>query len=160
MNLKFARVGGLSPVTYKLPKGKEPNFHFPPPRKKGIYAFVYPYMEPYLWAWSKDNVLDFKDKGYRVFQYEGYLWCHFFEEGLRFAIDSKDDNWIKVHTDDFQTIFKESMKEDIKYLHKDGWVRGPKYFKIDDPYKRGRGGFSSKDHLEIFIEGKDLGKIK
>jgi hypothetical protein len=159
VKMTFARVGGLSPVTYKLPKGASPNFHFPPPRKKGIYAFIYPYMETFLWGWSDENHRDFKQHGYRLFSYKGFLWCHFVKEGLKYAIDS-NENWVQIHTDDLQVILKKVIKNDIHFLQQDEWLRGPLYYKIDDPYKRGRGGFSSKDHLEVFIEGKDLGKIK
>ena len=30
----------------------------------------------------------------------------------------------------------------------------------DDPYKKGRNGFMSKDILEVFIEKKNLGRIR
>ena len=46
--MKFARFGGLSPVKqdhYKT--GEDKGFHNPP-RKRGIYAFPYPYIEKFL----------------------------------------------------------------------------------------------------------------
>lgn len=46
-NIKFARVGGLSPVKQKGYNKGEETFHSPP-CKKGIYAFVHPYYEPFL----------------------------------------------------------------------------------------------------------------
>ena len=45
--IKFSRVGGLSPVKQKGYDPSMPGKHSPP-TKKGIYAFLYPYYEPFL----------------------------------------------------------------------------------------------------------------
>ena len=46
-NIKFARVGGISPVKQKGYDPAMPWTHSPP-AKKGIYCFVYPYYVPFL----------------------------------------------------------------------------------------------------------------
>lgn len=158
--MEFARVGGLSPVKYKPVPDKEPTFHFPPPRRNGIYAFVWPYVEPFLWAWSEEHKRDFKINGYRKFKFEGYLWCHHLDEGSKYS-SNIEGSWIRIHTNDFEKIFKENLVSDIKYLKKGSLFRGIDDFVIsNDPYKRGRNGFMSRDHLEVFIEASECGKIR
>lgn len=54
-NIKFARFGGLSPVVQEGYDPTMPGFHSPPCRK-GIYAFVYPYYEPFLLGGSYSKI--------------------------------------------------------------------------------------------------------
>jgi len=67
-NIKFARFGGLSPVEQTHYKTGEDKTYHNPPRKKGVYAFVYDYIESFLLGatmepdhisnksmWLKDN---------------------------------------------------------------------------------------------------------
>ena len=54
--VKFSRVGGLSPVIQKgyTTNDSERGYHTPPARK-GFYAFIHPYFEPFLLGggWAK-----------------------------------------------------------------------------------------------------------
>lgn len=149
--MTFLRFGGLSKVNYKSIFGKE-TFHSPP-AKKGIYAFIWPYMESFLWVWKlkhKDgeSEADWKKRknkymkdNTKKFQYRGLLWCHFTEyilDGIR------KGSWVQVHTDDLQKLLNKVKHDDRKAL---GSGVG-----IKDPYKTGLGGSMSKDHLEVFIE--------
>jgi hypothetical protein len=164
LDLVFARVGGLSPVKYKRVQGKEPTFHYPPPRRRGIYAFVFPYVEPFLWAWSKENKQEFELNGYRKFTFDGHLWCHFVKEGKDYS-DEIIGNWIRVHTRDFDKVFKKQMINDIKYLQ-NSYTGDPanrekhSHTIVTNPYKHGCNGFMSRDHLEIFIEASECAKIR
>ena len=46
-DLTFVRYGGLSPVKQKKERGEPENYHYPP-ANRGIYAFVWPYIELFL----------------------------------------------------------------------------------------------------------------
>lgn len=46
-NLTFLRYGGLSPVKQKGEKSPKETFHHPP-ANRGVYAFVWPWIEPFL----------------------------------------------------------------------------------------------------------------
>jgi hypothetical protein len=146
----FARFGGLSPVKYKK---KGDGFHAPP-CKKGIYAFVYPYIEIFLWSWNEtkyNNVKAGKDR-VRTFTYEGPIWCHFDIENHQ-----TKGSWVLLQWDEYIKAFKKQIHKDVVFLNKDFY---DKREQIKNPYKRGLGGCCSKDHLEVFIEGKNLGKIR
>lgn len=149
----FARVGGLSAHKYKKKKkvtnpdeeesGFVNTFHSPPV-KKGVYAFIWPYIEPFLWAWSETNQKEEKINGIRKFTYEGDLWCHFTEfvdVGHEF-----NGSWVKIHTSELPALLRKVNHADSKELAKDG-ITLP-----TNAYKRGRGGYMSRDHLEVFIE--------
>lgn len=51
--MKFVRFGGLSPVKQDQYKTKDKTFHNPP-KKKGIYAFPWPYIEYFLLSSTSD----------------------------------------------------------------------------------------------------------
>ena len=87
--IKFTRIGGLSPVIQKgyttIPEKR--GFHTPPARK-GFYAFIHPYFEPFLlggdWAKlgkkNKQEKFEYlKDKdGNKIKLYvKDYVWNHF-----------------------------------------------------------------------------------
>lgn len=161
--MQFSRHGGLSSVKYK--KGSKTGesyvhgitgdtiydtwsidgFHTPP-AKKGIYAFISYYEEPFLVGWKLKEGEKFK---YKRFEYNGDIWCHLTEvikSGVR------EGCWVKTTTQELELAFK-------KYKHllltqlQSGHI-------IKDPYKRGLNGCYSRDELEVFIEGKDLNKIR
>jgi hypothetical protein len=178
MKLQFSRVGGLSPRKYKLVKGKEPTFHYPPPKRDGLYAFVDGYTDTFLWAWNKQHVKDFEVHGYRKFSYTGDVWCHFVQEAIKanVAIEVKG-SWVKVSYKDFVKLFAKVKHEDMKWFFKQAIAdvierghdlspeeicqRASEYAKnLKDPYKRGLGGCISIDHLEVFIEASECGKIR
>lgn len=148
----FCRVGGFSSVKHKN-KDKKQTEHFPPPTKKGIYAFIWPYIEQFLFMWSEKNIKEYKVNGMRIFKYKGPLWCHFENEAK--ASFSKG-NWICTNTDYLEIIFRKVIKNDRKI------VMGHGYTFVRDPYKQGScSGFTIvRDFLEVYIEGKYLGKIK
>jgi hypothetical protein len=173
----FVRFGGLSKRNQKkygistIVDG----FH-KSPVNKGIYAFIHPYIEPFLFAWKhkmpdmpdmKDTdkwtkeqwdeyyVKDKKsfDKFYRenkkVFKYEGLIWTHFTDLPPKY-IKRRKGSWVEVHTSDWDTIMSKQKHLDMKEISYDDYM-GSKG-DIKDPYKRGLGGFMGKDHLEVFIE--------
>lgn len=183
-SVSIVRIGGLSKVKYK--GGTFGDFH-KPPVKKGYFAFLANYIEPFLYKWKynafdklakkqnidfdalsdeerekfereaekKNKELEHNDR-HRKIEYRGWLWCHFVNEALEYYKGSVEikGSWAKVHSDDFEQIFKKMMKNDTKALMKDklsfnGTNRNP----IKDPYKRGKsGGMTiSRDHLEVFI---------
>ena len=154
--VEFVRFGGLSPVNHKE-FYKQDSFHSPP-KKKGIYAFIFPYIEDFLWAWKvkgndewKSNKKKYHKNNRRQFTHNGEIWCHFIDEArtLGCALDYKKE-WVKVHTRDLKDLLKKIKQIDRIQL-KDEYSIGT-HENIHDPYKRGLGGFMSKDHLEIFIE--------
>jgi hypothetical protein len=151
--MQFIRLGGLSPVKHKREKFTS-NFHKPPTRK-GIYAFISPYIETYLCMFNETHEKEFKTHGFRKFEYEGPIWCHLSE-------NTTIGSWLLTNTDELPTLLKKCKHHDIKKLMEDPIFGGvQKHINIcDDPYKRGRNGFMSRDHLEVFIEGKYLGRIK
>jgi hypothetical protein len=156
--LVFARYGGLSPVNYKRGSDftKVPFHH--PPTKKGIYAFIYPYTDPYFWAWNKtryNNVINHKEF-IRKFHYDGDIWCHFthlFPDRLIVG------SWVKITTNELKTALKAVRKEDTKQSATT-WNNLEKYpyIVIKDPYKHV--GRISTDHLEVFIDSKNTAKIR
>lgn len=146
--IKFVRYGGLSPVNHKKIY-KEDHFHSPP-KKKGIYAFIFPYIEHFLWVWKTDDHKKYSKRNRREFEYTGEIWTHFVNEAtiIGCILEIKKD-WVKIHTDDLGKCLDLVKKSDRRQLNKDdGLVELPR--KINDPYK---GLMSmSKDHLEVFIE--------
>jgi hypothetical protein len=172
--MKFVRFGGLSAIDYKPLIKKNDNalltFHTPP-RRYGIYAFIYPYVEDFLWAWkvktpeeaSDEESKKFFKKKYkelkRVFDYEGPIWCHF-TEYIK-GINSRA--WVLTTTNELESILNKVKHADIVSLQKTDslFLQSKTRFtpNIKNPYKQGLGGFMCKDHLEVFIEKKDLCRI-
>jgi len=122
--LEFVRFGGLSLVNYKK-LYKQDSFHSPP-CKRGIYAFIFPYIEDFLWVWKvnsdgnyKKNINKYHRKNRRKFKYNGNIWCHFIDEAISEGcnIEIKKD-WVKVHTDDLNKLLamvKHSDRLSIKH---------------------------------------------
>jgi hypothetical protein len=147
----FCRVGGLSPVNHKNKENKF-TFHFPPPSKKGIYAFIWPYIDLFLVLWNDRNKKEFEINKFRKFKYDGPIWCHF--ESDKIIISKRE--WFLTNTYDLKNILKKIFKEDRECLMKENFLF------VRDPYKSGScNGFTiSRDHLEVYIDKKYLGKIK
>ena len=144
--IKFVRYGGLSSVNHKK-FYKTDTFHSPP-AKKGIYAFIFPYIEDFLWMWkTKDDLTDLKfiRKNRKTFTYNGTLWVHWIKEAIKqgYGIEYSKE-WVKIHSNNLIELFKIVQQNDRLYLKS-------KHI-IIDPYKNNIGGCISKDHLEIFIE--------
>lgn len=164
MKFIFARVGGLSPVKQKGYDASMPTFHCPPARK-GIYAFMWPYIEPFLLggdfpgqnrnACSTSRLDQWKRDGMRKFTHDGELWSHFYDTAkeLHCGIEYKG-SWVKVHVNDYGRIIKKVFHDDIKC------VMGYGGEAPSDPYKWGQGGNICRDSLEIFIERPNPGKVE
>jgi hypothetical protein len=167
----FARWGHMNP---KRDKDKEKSFgksgnpmsgFHQPPEKIGIYAYIWPYIEPFLTAWNKSIMVKGKDKEgndtlkfppIKKFQHHGDIWCHFIEEAKDLDVGKEyKGSWVKVDTKDLPMLLNKIYAKDIGTLQKyNKNARGEMISNISDPYKRGKGGFMSKDHLEVFIPGK------
>lgn len=163
--MEFIRFGGLSKVNYKNIY-KLDSFHSPPV-KYGIYAFVFPYVEHFLWRWKlldnkklkalDDNIEEqtklFKQyyrQMRRQFTYNGFLWTHCIDQAIKLKITGVIRNsWINVHTSDFKRILNLIKHDDMVTSTALGNTNRNL---IKDPYKRGLGGFYGMDHLEVFIE--------
>ena len=169
MSIKLVRFGGLSAVDYKEIYGKE-SFHAPPTRY-GIYAFLFPYIDSFLWAWKlperKEELSEAEDKKRfkryarllrSEFEYDGLIWCHFTDIAKG---GKRSGSWVEVSTLDFKTLFRKTMCKDIQQLHGNfPSSQAPNIADIKNAYKRGLGGFMSVDHLEVFIDKKSLKGIK
>ena len=159
--MTFVRIGGLSKKNYNKIYGDD-RFHafHRPPVKKGIFAFIWPYIEDFLWVWAiptkegdtegewKKRSNKIRRENMRKFEYSGELWCHFKE----YAHGVTKGAWVKVHTDELREILKKVKHEDMKSLMKTFRSETGYAKSIKDPYKRGLGGYMSRDHLEVFIE--------
>lgn len=165
--IEFVRFGGLSKVDHKHAYRRSivtkiTTFHVPPVRK-GIYAFIYPYIEDFLWAWKISDAKmgnfgrtpsRFKEEYKRLrkkFTYEGLIWTHFIEEARRYGLGNRyTEHWVEIHTDDLNFVLSKVKHVDIKQLFVSANIYHLK--QIHDPYKRGLGGVMARDHLEVFIE--------
>jgi len=174
--IMFARWGNMNP---KRDKKKEKSFRddrpkdyesmHKPPEHKGIYAFIWPYVEPFLAGWNKDyrrktgKKDEYGDDVERMipikkFQHHGDIWTHFVEEAKKTKVGKEyKGSWVKVDTKDLPMLLGKIMATDAKTLKKPGGFE-PEGIKhtISDPYKRGKANAitMSRDHLEVFIPGK------
>lgn len=157
----FARFGSLSRHFYEMldkEGNKKYTFHTPPVNR-GIYAYIWPYIEPFLAAWNPevykltdtpDGFGGFKKKliPIKKFSHDGDLWCHFVDQARKLNVGKKYvGSWVLINTKDLYDVMKKVANEDIKLLHVNN-----SYREIKNPYKRGQGGNMSRDHLEVFIE--------
>lgn len=151
--MKFARVGGLSPVKYKKGAGRfdAKGFHAPP-EQHGIYAFIWPYIELFLVCWSEDNRKELEHDGLRKFDYSGFVWAHIGQGSLH------KGSWIYQHTDDLSEAVRKENHTSLGGIHKDmtGW--DGKFIPKTKAF--GQGYSYSKEHLEVFIPQRFLGKIR
>lgn len=175
MEIEFVRFGGLSKVNHKKARRlkKDESYHVAPVNK-GIYAFIFPYIEGFLWTWKIDTSklvkeMDaddlslaerevkhkkfFKSEYRRLrkkFKYKGYIWTHFTDLARKYRIGvDYSGEWVKVHTNDLPFLLKKDKHETMRYHDGDIMLKS---VSMVDPYKRGLGGYYSRDHLEVFIE--------
>lgn len=160
----FARFGHMNPKRDKTKEARfsKEGFHSAP-ENKGIYAFIWPYIELFLVAWNdayqtktgrKDEfdceIIQFKN--IKKFQHHGEVWCHFVDQARKFGVGLQYKNsWVKIHTINLPLLLQKTIAQDCKSLKQYGFKQ-----KISDPYKRGKGyGLTmTKDHLEVFIPNK------
>ena len=154
--IKFIRFGNLSKTKFKMDiEAQFSYFHFPP-KKKGIFAFIWPYIDDLLWAWQFPNLnsKEFKEKKKELrkeFMYSGDIWCHFIEDAQKMGLGKEYKGpWVKVHTDDLKILLKKVKHQDIKQSMK--YSTNKKPVPINDPYKKNPNVRMSIDHLEVFIE--------
>ena len=170
----FVRFGGLSKTNqkkYGVMRSSD-SFH-KAPVKKGVYAFIYPYIEPFLFAWKhktlsypnwkRDDVRaeeeyykkiakswkKFYKDNKKVFKYEGWIWTHFIDLPPKY-IRRRKGTWVEVHTSNWDEMMKKQKHLDMKEISYDEYIGHRNDMR--DPYKQGLGGFAGKDHLEVFIE--------
>lgn len=152
--MKFIRFGGLSSVNHK--KFYKIDSYHSPPCKRGVYAFIYPYVEDFLISWKIGNHDEswrvrynkFYRENKKIFDYKGDVWVHFIDEAIKLNCDIEiKKDWVKVSTKDLKKLFSVVKHNRMKDLNKD--FKRPD---LKDPYKKGLGGFYCKDELEVFIE--------
>lgn len=119
--MRFMRVGGLSRKNHRK-SSKKDTFHSPPARR-GVYCFVENMGEPFLVLWNDGNIREFKRRGYRHFDYEGYVWCHFTEYTNS---PKRVKSWVCVHTDELKEIIKKVWSDNI------AWRRSKDFFWDDE----------------------------
>ena len=155
--LILARYGGLSPVkqTHYQSNENDMLFHTAPERK-GIYAFLWPYIDWFLLGGktgklkegeykNKHESLVFKMKKIRV---DGYIWAHVdIPKKYQYMIKEEKGSWYKIHSKDFEYI----LPKIFAYRVKEGCQLWSK--KHSNEYKFFFKWFSYDD-LEIFIPKK------
>lgn len=175
--IMFARWGAMNPKRDKakekefrgMSRAKDPEqigFHTPP-ENKGIFAFIWPYIEPFLVGWNKkimiktgrkDKYGDEREKFPHIkkFQHHGFIWTHFIEAARDTNVGKEyKGDWVKVHTNDLPMLLRKTFSKDTKELKKDPWSQDDVPH-VSNPYKRGGtlGMRMTRDHLEVFIPGK------
>jgi hypothetical protein len=160
--IRFCRWGGLSSVNQRGYDASMPTFHCPPCRR-GIYAFVWPYIETFLLTgYNEENqhkwqagikMEDFGEgleefetehcylKKPRQFDYTGELWHHLKEHVHPPLVIETKGSWIKTSFEVYVDALAKDLHSMKRRTHTSS-LRGtnnPTY------------GYA-KDHLEVFIE--------
>jgi hypothetical protein len=147
--MEFARLGGLSPVKYKA---TDTGFEgHKPPVKHGIFAFPWPYIETYLCLYDEAHEAELKNRGFRKFEFDGMLFHH-----LKAADDVA---WTMSDIVEYAEFLKEFKHKLTKEIHADPYIN-KHTMPIHDPFKRGLGGWFSRDSLEVFIPRTEMGRIR
>jgi hypothetical protein len=148
--MKFARAGSIgTATTFKKSIGFS-DFHSPP-EKNGIFAFIWPFIEPFLYMWNPTAVASVEAKGLTKFEYNGMLYAHIGQSAKVVG------SWNYIDTADLDEAIRKDNHSLIKAMHK---IEG-EWGKFRPMNKGvGAGGGFSKDHLEVFIPGRFLGKIR
>lgn len=85
-----------------------------------------------------------------VFRYEGELWHHLKKHTPEDEVIDTHGSWVKSSFGAWSEAFRRTKHEDLKYIRKDS-PQARQLLHLD-PYKHGRGGFISRDHLEVFFQ--------
>ena len=164
----FVRWGGLSLVKQK---GYKPHLANPPftdfgeymsslhspPARRGIYAFIWPYVDIYLLSGDTGNnhVVDKNEKLLRPrkFNYHGPLWHHFGGQ-LKGGVIGRRGSWVKSSFEDFVFALgkelhrlKKSYRKEV--TKKEGIIEFSGPYHIKNPTLK-----YSKDMFEVFIDEK------
>ncbi|HDY89200.1 MAG TPA: hypothetical protein ENH82_13930 [bacterium] len=164
--MKFVRFGSLSKTKFKIgAKGAPISEYHSPPKRRGIFAFVWPYIDDFLWAWKlklpygdeAEYIKEFnkiKRRLRRTFIYSGNIWCHFVDDAYMLGLAQETKGpWVKVHTDDLKILLAKVKHEDIKQsMNLKIYGIDKKPVPIHNPYKANPNITISIDHLEVFIE--------
>lgn len=148
--MEFVRLGGLSPVKYKPVPGDDPmgfSGHTPP-TKHGIFAFPWPYIETFLCLYDEAHQAELKNRGFRHFKFDGNLYHHL----------DYDDLWTLDTIEVYQVKLKAYKHKLVKEIHADTFINSKA--PIHDPFKKGLGGWYSRDSLEVFIPKPEMGRIR
>lgn len=126
-SLILCRVGGLSPVKQRGNSSA--------PARFGLYAFIWPFVEPFLLGSTNDNGIaimrdherkntryhQMKREGLRKFEHTGAIWC-------RLSIPGAEKNgWILTDTETIHRMLPKLKAEQVIHRY-------------------------SKDHFEVFVE--------
>jgi len=113
-NIKFARFGGLSSVKQKGYNINMEGYHSPPSRR-GIYAFLYPYYEPFLLGADEYSGINTKHSKFeRVKNKDGEYIIS------KDDVDVDEKNWMKFYSirkykDGNSYIIKPKVPKIFKY---------------------------------------------
>lgn len=124
--IKFARFGGLSPVIQKGYDAKMPGFHSPP-KRKGIYCFIYPYYEPFLLGGDFSNINTKHPKFEYVKDVNGDRLIY--DENDINNEEKWDKNFMKFYSTTYDSFYDSEKDEWITSDKKVYWVK-PKKPKI------------------------------
>ena len=159
--IRFCRWGGWSSVNQKGYNPAMPTFHCPPYRR-GIYAFVWPYIERFLLTGFTENQhkykkgtvledygdgLEEREEEYyqlcppRIFDYSGYIWHHLGSKLHPTKILSAKGSWFLTNCDNYVEALRKELHT-MKSHHRGNFVGN-----TNNP----AWGWA-KDHLEVFIE--------
>ena len=154
--VSFARVGGLSSVKYKPKVGdrfQAGGFHTPPVRN-GIFAFTWPYIEPFLVGWK---LREGERMRLRRFDYEGPIYAHIKPKGLH---RSPIGSWYLMETADLRQALTETRHQGRKTLQEQSEMYRPDGAPRSQPFTGDPLQFFTKDDLEVFIPARSLGRVR
>jgi hypothetical protein len=148
--MKFARVGGLSPVNQKGNYGRD-TYHAAP-AKFGTYAFIYPYIELFLVLWNGKNKNELKHNGIRYFEYDGPLWTY-----LDCVATLNRGGWRLTDTGTLEKAVKKEYASRVKqrktmfldFMKEEERKNLPSWY-----FGNNNARNISWDHLEVFIPKK------
>ena len=147
--MKFQRCGGLSA---KKQKGnyEKSTFHSAPARR-GVYAFIQHHTELFLVLWNEKNTEEFNRRGFRTFDYEGYVWCHFINH-TKSAKRKKE--WVNIHTSELEKIIRKVYSENTSLRRSNIFYGSWKKDNFEQSKHIYRPYNISLDEWEVFIEDK------
>lgn len=159
--IRFCRWGGLSSVNQKGYNPSMPTFHSPPCRR-GIYAFVWPYIDLFLLTggfdnnhkWNKEGTEDSCLQKPRIFDYNGELWHHLGEHLSPTKHLCVKGSWYKTSFNDYIKALRKCFHSMVSInFNCDRILKNPEkknwcvWYMTNNPTI----GYT-KDELEVFIE--------
>ena len=168
--IRFTRWGGLSSVKQKGYNPAMPTFHSPPCRR-GIYAFVWPYIETFLLGgygdnqqkWNKGEIRVVEETGQiieepygslkppRNFDYEGDIWHHSGRFLHPNKIIQKRGSWYKTTFENFIEALRKNLHDMKCHSFNSEKAAESKRGYYPAPTNNPTHGWV-KDDIEVFIE--------